>query len=277
MNSSKSSLANDILAGKATGQLSKAISLNDFKNLYRQVHSVAQEKKQNLPDVEILLLSDSAIVRFTSAKNFIIRINEGRSLFKNDFELVISPKFYGNVQPIPLRGFIWTELRKNGLILTVLFIGFTVLFGFDSNNLNLQVLSQMLVEANALFIGIFVLFTITQNRDLLATRELIKQGITHRMMRNDFYITALSISSLLAAFLTVALIETPLNFTLWTIKATSWQIEITTARIAGSFALILLIDCLLSVTQYYLQLMRAAVEGTMFRAIMGSKKDEDLL
>jgi hypothetical protein len=259
-----------ILSGDAKGQI--RVDLNDFKRLYRSV--AAQQQSDKIPEVEILLLSEGAIVKFASAKNFVIRVHENRPLSQKDFEVILSPRFYGNIKPIPLRGFIWTEIRKNGGILIPLYLLFLFFLSFDINNSSLQTMSQMLVDANALFIAIFILFTISQNRELLATKKLVEDGMTHQMIQNDLYMTGLSITSLLFAFLTVVIIESPVNVALWSGTILSWQVEVTVARLVGVFALILLVDCLLSVTQYYLKIMRTAVEGKMYRDIMSQKEIE---
>lgn len=273
MINSEPSLAQRILAGDISGR--KDMSLSNFENLYREIQKVSESTKDQLPNVDVLILSEHTIIKFSSANNFIVFIKESRPLAKKDFKILFNRKFYGNIKPIRWDAFVWTEIKKNGIFLIVIYIVLLYLLSFDSQNSNLQIMGQMLVEANALFIGIFVLFTITQNRELLATRNLVREGITHRMMQNDFYITYLSIASLLSAFLTVVLVGTTINIPLWIIRISSIQVEITIARLVGAGSLVLLINCFLSVTQYYLRAMRSAVEGKMFREIMSFTDDNE--
>ena len=273
MNSNVSALATDIITGQITG--TEAFSLDEFKNLYRQVERVAQDQNVRLHETHILLLSDAALVSFSTAPRFVLRIDENRSLLRSDFDIVISPRFEGNVKPIPLRAFLWTELVQNWWILGLISLILCFLLRDDSDLSTVQALNQMLIEANALFIGIFVLFTVTQNRQLLISKELVKRGIIHQLMQNDQYITWLAILSLLAAFMSTAgsawapnspiLLKLPVAQ--WSLDPRSWSRGLTIA------SLVLFVDCLLSVTRYYLRVMRTAVESQMYRDLMGDSPD----
>jgi hypothetical protein len=269
------SLALNILAGKRG---TTAIKISDFRVLYRFLEQYSQNQNQKLGETYILLLTEEALVRFEINPKAILRVNDNhRSLEEKDFQIVISPKFEGNIKPIPLRAFIWTEIVQNWWIIVPTSIIFFFLFSKGRVNSSLPSINQMLVEANALFIGIFVLFTITQNRELLASRELIKNGTTHQLMQNDRFITWLAISSLLTAFLSSALVgavsenssQIRIIPELLVIDADLWS------RVITTISLVLLTDCILAVTRYYLRVMRTALEGRMYLDIMGSKIDKD--
>lgn len=267
-------LAHDIVTGSVTGTLS--VDLQKFSALYRQIENAAHEHDKRVEETHILLLSESALIRFSTAPKFILRVSPGCQLKEVDFSMVLRPKFEGNINPVPLRGFLWTEIKINWYILIPVFVIFLFLLGRDTDFSALQTINQMLVEANALFIGIFVLFTISQNRELLASPELVKEGITHRLMQNDAYIARLSILSLILAFLSAALGGAALRSATLTIPITGWIVNTGNwARWLTSISLVLLIDCLLAVSRYYLRVMRTALEARMYKDLMGSQSEND--
>ena len=269
-------LAHEIVHGKAKG--TTRITLDEFKELYREVAQLAESQNHQLGRTYILLLTELALVQFSLSKELILRVSNNRPIRKNDFDIVITPIFEGNVKPIPWRAFIWTEIRHNFKILLPIFILFLYLLSQDELFTTTKVVNQMLIEANALFIGIFVLFTISQNRDLLASRELIKQGITHQLMQNDYYITCIAIISLILAFISTASISGVSNFlddivalpNADLLKNISYLPHLLT-----SISLVLLIDCLLAVTRYYLYVLGTAIEGQMYIELMSVKPSSD--
>lgn len=254
----------------------KRLNFSQFRELYRAMEQVARDESVTIEQTEILLLTETTLVRFSTAPHFILRVSAKRPLRKADFDIVLSPHFKGNVDPIPIRAFVWTEIRLSWWILFPVFFFFWYFLGRSSDYSGLQAINQMLVEANALFVGIFVLFTISQNRELLATPQHVKQGTTHQLMQNDRYIAWLSIISLVLAFVSAALAGTavtgdPLLIPIFDREVQAGEI----ARFLTAFSLVLLVDALLAVTRYYLRLMRTAVEGEMFRHIMGKASVED--
>lgn len=261
-------LLEKIISGEAQGQ--QRLDLAGFKRMYRQVQLIADQEGVQTPSVDVLLLTETALVQFETAPNFVLRIIESRPLTRTDFEIIIVGNYYGNLNPVPVRGLVWTELKKNGKYLFPVFVLFFILICSHKTDAVLETISQMLVEANALFVSIFTLFTITQNRELFASKELAATGFTHRMMRNDWFMTTLSILSLILAFVSVAIIGTNLDLVIFAGRS----IEITLARLIVVLALVLLIDCLLSVTQYYLKAMHTAVESKMYRDIMARRNKE---
>lgn len=249
------------------------LNLDEFEALYKTVERIARDSEYSLEKTQILLLTENSIVRFSTAPRFIIQLRTKRALQEEDFKFVISPEFEGNIRPIPLRAFIWTETRQNGLLLLVAFVLLVFLLSFDTEHSALQSINQMLVEANALFIGIFILFTISQNRELLTRTELVRKGHTHRMMQTDRWITWLAITSLILAFLSTAIsgviignAQLPKSIVNLKGKALSLSRGIT------ALSFILLVDGLLAVTRYYLRLMRTAIEGEMYRRLMTQDK-----
>jgi hypothetical protein len=267
-----SELANNIVVGETSG--TERITLEQFKELYRKVARLAEEQNRQLGETYILLLTEVAIIRFSSAMKLVLRVSNNRAIRKKDLDVVITPKFEGNINPIPWRAFIWTEIRLNWWKLLLVGVIFYVLLMHDIGFSNIRTLNQMLVEANALFIGIFVLFTITQNRELLATRELVRQGITHQLMQNDYYITCLAILSLIVAFISTAITsgttgnQSSITEFLLIQRLLNSQIG---PQILTTFSLLLLLDCFLAVTSYYLRVMRTALESRMYIELMAEK------
>jgi len=259
------SLAYNIVSGKAIG--TEIITLHEFKLLYKDVERFSKEKNQLLEDTYILLLTEVALVRFDINENFVLRVTKSGKIVKKDFDIVISPVFEGNVHPIPWRAFIWTEIVTTWWFLLPFGIVFYSLISQDIKYSTNQQINQMLVEANALFVGIFILFTISQNRDLLISRELVKKGITHQLIQNDFYIASFSIISLILAFFSMSVISSMSNWSygIFGLLDNQWYVIIKSLPyLFTTISLILLIDCLWSVTRYYLRVLRTAIEGKMY-------------
>lgn len=266
MNNLKS-LAQEIVEGDATATYS--ISLTEFKELYRNIARMCEESNKKIGETRILLLTESAIVKFSIAPNIILQINHDKNLSRKDFDIVISSVIEGNVRPISWRAFIWTEIRHGWWIFLIVSIIFYLFYYKESNFPGISTINQLLVDATSLFISIFVLFTISQNRDLLSNKELVRKGFTHQLMQNDFYITSLAIASLICTF-TSSSILTQINPTIT--KIPILNVSFQTGFIAiflTHIAMLFLLDCFMSVTRYYLKVIRTAIEGQMYVELMG--------
>jgi hypothetical protein len=263
-------LVSKILNGEQRGF--RILDLEEFKKLYRILAQTAQKQSQiPLGETKILLLSRSALVKFSSCPNFIVQISGKHPVTKKDFDIVLTPIFEGNINPITWKAFIWTEFLHNWWII-ILSLG--LLFGFSLNTHQIEGLSsinQSLIDANALFVGVFVLFTISQNRDLLAKKELLQDGTTHQLMQNDYYLTSFAITSLILALFSNVIVNSSIVQMKILIpfmnKALSpYYLAISLTCL--SFALLL--DCFVSVTKYYLRVQRTAIEGQMYKDLMGN-------
>lgn len=264
-------LAERISNGSAHG--SCQISLAEFKSLYSDVLRMAQVNHTPF-DTYILLLTEQAIVKFSTATKFVLIIETGHSPRKKDFEFILDPKYSGNISPIPARAFIWTEFKQNWWIIIPVFLLLFITLSFDEDLSSLQTINQMLVEANALFIGIFILFTISQNRDLLMSKELIKQGFTHRLIQNDRYIANMSIMSLILAFFSESLIGIASKGSVQ-VPGVNLHLNVRFLSIFLTIvAFILLFNCFLAVSRYYLRVLRVAVEGKMYQEVLGESEQD---
>jgi hypothetical protein len=257
------SLARSILENDVVGQ-SPVLTLTQFKQLYVRIERLARDSSRRIAPPDILLLTERALIRFPSAPGYVIFVGGQRTPFvAKDFEIVLDAKIIGNKKPITARSFLWTELRRNGIVLLAIGLVFLLLTGLDNDLSTVQLMNQMLIEANALFIAVFVLFTVSQNRDYLARPELFRRGQTHQLMQNDKYMLRVATLSLLLAFGSTALAgatkhgTTPIVLLLGRL-AINAQLG---ARILITVALILLVDCFLSVANYYLRLATTAVES----------------
>jgi hypothetical protein len=270
-------IASTIIIGEERGIIK--LDIDDFKDLYRLIAKTAQKQPQKLGETEILLLTREALVKFSTAPNFVVQVIGRRPITKKDFDIVLTPKFEGNIQPISWIAFIWTELVHNWWIII---LTLALSYGFAINthvNDGMNSINQSLIDANALFVGVFVLFAISQNRDLLVRQELIRDGITHQLMQNDYYITSFAITSLILALFSNVIVNS--NIILMPINIPINNISIPPIYLAilfTSLSFALLLDCFVSVTKYYLKVQRTAIEGQMYIDLMGSnlssKKDE---
>lgn len=264
------SIAASIASGSAKGSFGP-LSLAEFKLLYQRLDSLNDEKSETA----ILLLTERALVKFSTAPNAMVLV-QGNNLSPRDFEIVLRGRFSGNVKPITLRSFVWTELRNNGLLLVPFGIILWALLCRNPEYAAVVTLNQMIVDAIAVFVSIFVLFTISQNREPHSTKHFIQIGYTHRLIQNDNFITYTAILSLVLAILSVAMlgdvasnpgIQFGIPYLNWVVAIREWAPWLTL------LALILLLDCFLSITRYYLRMARAEMEARMYQQIMGHSEN----
>jgi len=269
-------IAQNIVKGDEKGVYS--LTLDEFQGLYRLVTALCQNQNKKIGETHILLLTESALIKFSVAPKIVIQITHNKNLSKKDFEVVMFPIFEGNVKPITLGAFIWTEFLHNWWIFILVSILFFLLFYSNNNFSGATTINQLLIQANALFISIFVLFTISQNRELLTSRELVRKGQTHQLMQNDYYITSFAIFSLVLAFISSSILTLPINTlnTLITIPVINFSFFLATVAIALThFALLILLDCFLAITHYYIKVMRTGLEAKMFTQLMGEQSEDE--
>ncbi|MCX6032092.1 MAG: hypothetical protein NT169_22695 [Chloroflexi bacterium] len=264
-------LAQTMLSNQLSGS-SPPLSLEQFKQLYRNLERLSREQGRSLGRPGILLLTRQALVRFPTFPDYSILIVAKRGSFHpQDFEIVLDKEIEGNVKPVTARAFAWTELRNNGALLVLVAFTLWRLLTSDSDLSATTVINQMLVEANAVFISIFVLFTVGQNRDYLVAREFVRKGMAHQFIQNDQYVAWLSIMSLLFALASTAVgAGARLGHQAVTIPVVNVSVnQADSSRIITTIAVLLLIDCFLAITRYYLRLMTGAVERKMIKDWLG--------
>ena len=165
-------IAKEIVDGKESGTY--PLTLGEFRELYRVVARVCEENDKKLGETHILLLTESAIIKFSIAPNIVLRINHNKSLSKKSFEIVISPKFEGNIRPVTLIAFLWTEFLQNWWIFALVSVVFYLFFYKNNNFSGISNINEMLINANSLFISIFVLFSrFLKTGGYLAARNLL--------------------------------------------------------------------------------------------------------
>jgi len=271
-------MARQILQEQPRG--TNRLELNQFKDLYRAIESVSRQEKRSLDKTTVVLLSEGALVRLSVAPNYIIRVNKrDGNLRKKDFDFLLAPRFEGNVTPIPLRAFVWTEIRRNWYILIPLGVMLVLLLLGDTKFETLNSVNQMLVDANAIFISIFVLFTVSQNTEILRSKHMLQSGETFRLMQNDRYITGMAILSLVMAIISTASSSSSLpNSVFMTRRIFSSVSSLTVFLpvVLTTIASILLVDCLLSISTYYLKIHRSTLDAHAYRILLsGGDNQED--
>jgi hypothetical protein len=107
---------------------------------------------------------------------------------------------------------------------------------------------------------------VSQNRDQLSARTLVRDGSAHQYLQNDKFVACTSILSLLLAIGSSALTA---RFAGGAdpILVSSPGISAAFSRaptVITVFALLLLVDAFLAVTRYYLKVMTSIVEHKMF-------------
>lgn len=276
MNEDFEALARKIVSGSPSGTI--GIDLSDYRRLFAEVQRVARQLNMPAIQTEILLLSEEAFVIFSTAPQFVMRVlKPGNRVKTEDFDFDFAAEFKGNLSPIPLRGFIWTEVRMNWWILFSVGAVLWFLLKHDSSLSVSIVINQMVVEAYAVFISIFILFTVSQNREFLSSPELLRDGTTYILLQNDRFVTMTAILGLvLAIFGTALSADFAESIGIYLGKSVLLDF-LNPGFLSRTFtvaAAVLLVDCLLSISRYYLKIYRTLVDAQVYRQFRHSKNNE---
>jgi len=212
------------------------LSLTEFIELYQTL--TRQEK--SVVHTDIVLLEKFAAVQFTSIsqERFVVRHN--KRLIKADFErTVVDASISGDTHDYSLFKQLKGESKNSPVILLIFLLVFAAMawtgLGVANNyekyladpNLypavgyaidSIKTVNDLLITCATLFLSIFVIFTVAQNTEMVRDIFLFKQGVVHKLFRDDLFITKTVIFSLLASLLSMIFLANPLSFQIATIS-----------------------------------------------------------
>jgi hypothetical protein len=248
------------------------LSVSQFREVYTEI----QKARQGTP-VHILLNGDWAMVQFSRLCNHRIRIisdaplkpfswiERRKILEERDFEFAsLHAEFLGVRKQLTIWKFLWEELITNGLYLLgtflISFVAFSALTSVPSGKDALQRISEALLTASTLYLSVFILFTVSQNAEVLKDNFLFRKGLTYRFFQVDKILASLSVYIILSSILNIVLINISsetIRIFLFTIKLPDLSIYI---QIFSALIVTTLVDCFLSLIRYYFQRTRLVSE-----------------
>lgn len=270
----------EIILGCEPASARLALSLLEFRQVYVQV----QEQRPGTP-VDIVLNGDWAMAQFSKLCNHRIRIQRDppgswllrlrgrRPLAESDFDFaVLHGAFYGARKRISFLSLLWEEITQVWLLMLVLFAVAVVVFGWLLNNAGpepLAKLNELLLVTITLYLSIFLLFTVSQNIDWIRNRRLFQEGLTHRFLRVDSFMTVLALIAFCLALTNVVLlaIANPVTLTIFG-RTLSISNRSTIIAFLSAGAVTVILDCFLTLTRYYFGRVRNMLETDMTKEVL---------
>ena len=196
-------------------------TLSEFEEIYQRVKNMGYDSL-----IDVVLNGDWCMIQFSYLCNYRIiikkefnenafRIRKNEIFKSEDFSFAHDDAhFYGTTERITFGNFIIEELSSNWIIIVFSF-GFTILcfwlMVFSSSGLNgLTLINETIISASALFLSIFVLFSISQNSNFYENSYLFRIGLSDRFFRIDKLIATLSIFPLFLSIFIIAIIHIPI-------------------------------------------------------------------
>jgi hypothetical protein len=259
------------------------ITLSGFKKLFKKIQTKAPGTK-----VDIVLNGEWTLVQFSELCNHSIKVLPDSYvkpiqrflgiktyLEERDFELATSvAEFYGQRKYLTVWRFIKEEILSDGFTGFIIFITAGLLLTFLSNTTGLESIeaaSDVLIGISAIFFSIFILFTASQNIQIVATPDLFKSGLTHRFVRVDRMIAWISILALVIAVLCRVSFETLSNYSV-SIGSQTVNLKILIPWLLAS-AVSLLGNSLIIVVRYYFRRIELLVETDLTKKILSEAFD----
>ena len=84
-------------------------------------------------------------------------------------------------------------------------VAFIALTSVPSGKDALQRISEALLTASTLYLSVFILFTVSQNAEVLKDTFLFRQGLTYRFFQVDRILASLAVYLILAIILNIIL------------------------------------------------------------------------
>jgi hypothetical protein len=240
------------------GEKALQVSLDEFQRFYSTFVNLTKSS----PVVSLVNIEDTVIAQFSNISPQHFLIVEKESLLENDFRFIQNRRWYGaKVKPEKFFAFLWKEFKNNfnSLILVGL-VSFTLLFWVNNDGLY-QLLVSLLIQSSTVFLGLYIIFTVSQSQKLYQDLRLFKSGILHKYFRDDKNVTMLGILTISSTFLNSGVIYLLSGFT------PNLLAQITKA-LFSSITVVLLFDTFLTVANYYLERNRDVIERDIVAEIL---------
>ena len=261
------------------------LKIDEFQILFQRI----QKDCPGIP-VDLIINGDWAIAQFSSVSSQRIRIikprrktifclNPRRILQEKDFEFL---KPFGNIfgtkRKFGFLQFVFEEIQSNWLILI---ISFLISYFFINTLINssdgvsdIKFLFETLITILALFLSVFILFTVSQNAELIKDIYLFREGITFRFFRVDKYLAVLAFVDLLICLISFMIITLPSSITVNKVNITLHKDII--ISLTGSFSITIIIDCFLGLISYYFKRVRFIFEKDLSKRFLDEKRKEQM-
>ena len=256
---------------------------------FREVYQAIQQNVESKP-VDIVLNSDWAMVQFSRLcnhrirvtqnlpSNFLSRLVHKTVLTEEDFDFAIYSEFYGARTYLSLRSFLVEEISTNGfpLLLTMLIslIVFQSILGTTGKGV-LEKVNELLLTATTLYLSVFLLFTVSQNVELVKDPFLFREGLTHRFFRVDQLLASLAVAVMCVSILNVILLNLspPVSVSLLGRTFTLPDVSVI-APFLSAVGVTMLVDCFLALIQYYSRRVRYILEKDLTKRLLDEVMEE---
>jgi len=246
-----------LLSGEL-GKRSIPVSLEEFQRFYSSFVNI----KKVSPLVSLVNLEDRVIGQFYDISPQHFEITSKESLLADDFDFIQEVKWYGgNKKPERFISFLWRELKQNFFkLLIVAVISISILFYADSLPLY-ELIISLLIQSSTVFLGLYIIFTVSQSQSLYSDLQLFISGVLHRYYRDDRNITLLGILTVSFTFLNSGILYLLLGY------EPNLYIRFGKALFL-TVNIILLFDTFLTVANYYLERNRDILERNIVSEIL---------
>jgi len=256
---------------------------------FREVYQAIQQNVESKP-VDIVLNGDWAMVQFSRLcnhrirvtqnlpSNFLSRLVHKTVLTEEDFDFAIYSEFYGARTYLSLRSFLVEEISTNGfpLLLTMLIslIVFQSILGTAGKGV-LEKVNELLLTATTLYLSVFLLFTVSQNVELVKDPFLFREGLTHRFFRVDQLLASLAVAVMCVSILDVILLNLspPVSVSLLGRTFTLPDVSVI-APFLSALGVTMLVDCFLALIQYYSRRVRYILEKDLTKRLLDKVMEE---
>ncbi len=276
-----SEIANKLLSSSGSPQII-TVTISQFREVYNEVESNARATP-----VDILLNGDWAMAQFSRLCNHRLIITSDpppkylalfikrKVLTEKDFAFAsLYSKVYGSRQYLYTSAFLKEEVSTNWLpiLLTLIisFISFRVLISAPNGIKSIEKIIELVVTAATLFLSIFILFTVSQNAELIKDPYLFRKGLTHRFFRVDKLITSLAFIGFLISILTLVMINLPTTVTIFGKSLIMPDAKIV-VPIFSAVSISILVDCFLALINYYLERVRYVFEKDLAKELFDER------
>ena len=246
------------------GTSSFPVSLDEFQRFYSTFVNLTKKS----PTVSLVSLEDHVIGQFSDISPQHFDITDKRTLLSTDFDFIQDVRWYGaNKKPEMFIPFLWREFRQNFLKLAIVAItSISILFFADNLDLN-ELIISLLIQSSTVFLGLYIIFTVSQSQGLYSDMQLFKSGILHRYYRDDRNITLLGILTVSFTFLNAGILYLLLGY------APNLYIRLSKALLL-TINIVLLFDTFLTVANYYLERNRDVTERNIVAEILHTDYQE---
>jgi hypothetical protein len=240
------------------------LDLAEFQKLYGFIIEMAK----HVPQLSLVkTLSSEVFAQFSdiSPQHFIIVNSE--ALSPESFRFASSIKWHGAVKrPQRFWEFLAAELRDNFAKLSVVLIASVILLFLADSSALYELVATLLIQSGTVFLSIYLIFTVSQNLRLAEDRDLFETGVTQRYFRDDRNITFLGILTIALTFFNSMFISV-----LDSMPIASPEIGVLLragSALTTSVVVVLLFDCFLVVSSYYLGRTMDVVERDVVSDIL---------